>query len=117
MTYSIYRLKDTEENAIPLFMCSSLLKKRNLWPPKPEAYEKIWEEDLPGQDSVNLEAVYTKFNLHHPEGFHHHSMSVGDIVVTDGKNPGAYFCDDVGFKPLPEFYATVTATTFEEESA
>ena len=111
MTYSIYRLKRTEEGIRALFMCSSTLKKFNLWPPKPETYEKIWEEELPGQDSVNLEAVYTKFNLHKPEGFRHHSMSVGDIVVTDGKNPGAYFCDDYGFKPLPDFHAAVTATT------
>ena len=44
MTYSIYRLKNTEENAIISFMCSSLLKKYKHWPPKPESYEKIWEE-------------------------------------------------------------------------
>lgn len=111
MTYSIYRLKDTEENVTPRFMCSELLKKYNFYPPKPESYEKIWEEELPGQDSVNLEAVYTKFNLHHPEGFNHYSLSVGDIVVRDGSNPGAYLCDSYGWTELPDFYEAVTATT------
>lgn len=110
MTYSIYRLKDTEENAIISFMCSSLLEKYKHWPPNPESYENIWEEDLPDQDSVDLEAVYTKFNIHKPEGFRHHSMSVGDIVVMTGKNPGAYFCDDYGFKSLPDFYTEVSQT-------
>ena len=108
MTYRIYRLTETAENAIISFMCSSSLQKRNHWPPKPKDYECIWVEDLPGRDVVDLEAIYAKFNNHKPVDFRHHSMSVGDIVEMTGKNPGAYFCDDIGFKSLPDFYTEVS---------
>lgn len=111
MTYTIYRLKDTDENAIISFMGSDLLRQYKHWPPKPEDYEPIWTEDLPDKDSIRLDFIYARFNITPPADFHHYSMSVGDIVVMDGKNPGAYFCDSIGWKELPDFYAAVTATT------
>lgn len=111
MTFTIYRLKDTDENARISFMGSDQLRKYQHWPPKPEDYEPIWTEDHPDKDDIDQEVIFAKFNVAHPADFHHHSMSVGDIVVKDGKHPGAYFCDSIGWTKLSDFYAAVTATT------
>lgn len=108
MKYRIYRLKDTEENVYKRFSGSEYLQRREQWPPKPEDYEMIWEDtylDHPAERV--LEAVYSKFNLAHPAGFNHHSMSVGDIVVLIGEQDVAYFCDSVGWAELPDFFESV----------
>ena len=109
MKYAFYRLKDTEENARRLFMTSSYLQMTGSWPPKPAAYEKIYEGTVSEDRTiVVLEDLYTMFNQHHPKDFRHHSMSVGDIIVlTDTKEPGAHFCDPIGFTEVPEFYAAL----------
>ena len=53
-----------------------------------------------------LEMLYTKFNIEKPIDYHHHSMSVGDIVVLHdhvSKNNYTYMVDSFGFKELPNF--------------
>lgn len=112
MNYAIYRLKDTEENVLHRFMSSAYLQMANSWPPKPDAYEKIYEGTLTlrriyTSDDI-LDALHSKFNLYKPEDFHHYSMSVGDIVIlTETEKPGAHFCDPIGFTEVPEFYAAI----------
>lgn len=111
MNYAIYRLKDTEGNERRFFMASAYLQMTGSWPPKPDDYEKIYEGNLPDlHPSANvLEWLYAKFNVGRPADFHHYSMSVGDIVILTGtKNPGAHFCDSIGFTAVPEFYAALT---------
>ena len=110
MKYDIYRLKETEDNAPHRFMSSAYLQLTNSWPPKPDAYEKIYEGTVSASSTMEaLEWVYIKFNLCHPEDFHRHSMSVGDIVIlTDTEKPGAHFCEPIGFTEVPEFYAALT---------
>lgn len=115
MNYSLYRLKDTEGNERRRFMASAYLQITGSWPPKPDDYEKIYEGTLTLRRIYNsgdiLDTLYTKFNLYQPEDFHHYSMSVGDIVIlTDTENPGAHFCDPIGFTEVLEFYAALTAT-------
>jgi len=44
-----------------------------------------------------LDSIYEIFNIHKPNNFRGHSLSVGDIVVLNGK---AYYCDDIGWKEL-----------------
>jgi len=64
-------------------------------------YDKIYEGTV---DCQNLEQVFEMFNLNHPAEFHAHSLSVSDIVeVVEGGNekPGFYFCDSIGFEPVP----------------
>ena len=111
MKYAIYRLKETEGNERRLFMSSSYLQTTGSWPLKLEDYEKIYEGTVSASSTMEaLEWVYIKFNLCHPEDFHRHSMSVGDIVIlTDTEKPGAHFCEPIGFTEVPEFYAALTA--------
>lgn len=61
--------------------------------------------DLGHEDSVMdlLEKVYTRFNVRHPEDFTGHSLSTSDVVIlANGKESKAYYCDWIGFKALPE---------------
>ena len=64
-------------------------------------YEKVYSGEL---NDMNLEDIYTKFNINHPEDYKNRSLSVGDVVVVakDGKET-AYMVDSVGFKKVEEF--------------
>ena len=114
MTYRIYRLKETDDNVIHRFMGSKSLTQHDFWPPKPEAYEEIWQGTIHGAEHTRvLDQIYTKFNVDKPMLFRtrYHSMSVGDIVMlTDNDKTIAYFCDNFGWTELPEFYAAVADT-------
>lgn len=59
-------------------------------------YDKVWEGEV---DCGDLEGVFRKFNLEHPEGYKGRSLSVSDIVeVKDDRSFN--FCDSVGFKKV-----------------
>lgn len=105
MTYRIYRLKDTEKNEVLRFMSTDHLKKHDAWPPRPAAYEPIWEGSHHGPDATRiLEWVYVRFNVAKPMLFHHYSLSVGDIVVLiDNDKPRAFFCDCFVWTEIPAF--------------
>lgn len=57
-----------------------------------EMYEKTYE-----MDADNMEQVFEKLNIDHPEDFRSYSLSVGDVLVGDD---GAYIVDQFGFKPV-----------------
>lgn len=62
-------------------------------------YDCVFDGDV---ECESLEDIFAMFNLDHPDGFKGRSMSVSDVVVCalDGKEPAAYFCDTIGFKPV-----------------
>lgn len=116
--YGIYQLKKTPELDGLRFEGTESLKrmgitKYNFDAIKPENYEFVYTGELKefeGQTSgETLEAIYTKFNIDHPEDFRRHemplhSLSVSDVVVLhqDGDNT-ANFVDSFGFTELPDF--------------
>lgn len=57
-------------------------------------YDEVFSGDV---DCDNLEDVYRQFNTDGHPLHRGHSLSVSDIVVTDG---GAYYCDTVGFQKV-----------------
>ena len=81
------------------FCCYDYLVKKGE-PLKP-MYEKVYSGQL---EDMNLEDIYAKFNINHPEDYKNRSISVGDVVVTtkDGKET-AYMIDSFGFRKLEEF--------------
>ena len=61
-------------------------------------YDKLFSGEV---DCNNLEDVYRMFNTDRPKGYTGRSLSVSDVVeITDGKNKGFYFCDNVGFEKI-----------------
>lgn len=57
-------------------------------------YDEVFSADV---DCRDLEDVYRKFNTEGHPLHRGHSLSVSDIVVTDG---GAYYCDSFGFQKV-----------------
>ena len=111
--YGIYQLKDNPELNTFRFQGTESLKrlgiiKDNFDAVTPENYKLVYMGELgelQGQtQSETLEAIYTKFNIDHPEDYKAHSLSVSDIVVLheDGEN-SAHFVDSFGFTELPKF--------------
>lgn len=65
---------------------------------KASNYKEVYTGEIEGDDVyVVLEALFTKFNIHRPEDFHGHSMSVSDIVKINGKY---YYCDSIGWEEV-----------------
>jgi len=63
-------------------------------------YTKTYEGvlQIPTKDKYQvLDRLFEKFNINHPEDFHGHSLSVGDIVEIDGVK---FYCDSLGWKQL-----------------
>ena len=55
-------------------------------------------------DVSDIEDIYRIFNVEMPEGYEGRSLSVSDvveIVKSDSIKPGFYYCDSIGFKPVP----------------
>lgn len=88
-TFTIYQLKSGEELHYHRFEPLERLERCGLFV-DPDNYEKVYTGALPenGSTMMKLEGIYETFNLHRPENFKGHSLSVSDIVVLheDGKD-------------------------------
>ena len=103
--YTLYQLKNTEENHYIRFMglSSTISSQINL-----NNYDKVYD----GEYSINepfdankiCETLFEKFNIDLPEDFRGHSLSVSDVIVLEnnGENK-AYYCDSIGFKEIENF--------------
>lgn len=67
----------------------------------PALYDKVFDGAV---DVSDIEDIYRIFNVEMPEGYEGRSLSVSDvveIVKSDSIKPGFYYCDSIGFKPVP----------------
>lgn len=62
-------------------------------------YDRVFEGEV---DCKDIEDVYRKFNLEHPEGYKGRSLSVSDVVeiVDENGDSAFHFCDSIGFKQI-----------------
>ena len=60
-------------------------------------YDMIYEFDMYSSEDIKLDEIYDIFNLHKPDDFPGHSMSVSDVVENDGN---FWYCDSIGWKKL-----------------
>lgn len=99
--YAIYQLKDDEDLREYHFSDSEYLKNHGMYVDR-ENYNRVYRGRL--KENETLEDIYERFNENHPQDFHGHSLSVGDIVAVkqDGKIT-ANFVDTVGFTEIPDF--------------
>lgn len=51
------------------------------------------------RSDYKLDDVFYEFNIHHPDDFRGHSLSVSDIVEMDGIK---WYCDDIGWSRILE---------------
>lgn len=101
--YEIWQLKDIPENEMLHFTPYEYASKFRLTESR---YEKVYEATATKEED-SLDKIYHKFNLEKPEGYKGHSLSMSDVVVlnVDGVRK-AWYCDDIGFKEMPEFCVT-----------
>ena len=109
VSYEIYQLKDGDINRDRRFVSIDSLMEQGM-KPEFDRYDLVYKGDFAefeqqgGTIGKQLEAVYRKFNLEHPEDFKGHSLSVSDVVVAKGK---PYYVDTFGFKELKAFSPAV----------
>ena len=105
-TFTIYQLKSGEELHYHRFEPLERLERFGLFV-DPDNYEKVYTADVPEDGSImmKLENIYKTFNLHRPEDFKGHSLSVSDVVVLhqEGKDT-AFYVDSIGFEEVPAFF-------------
>ena len=66
--------------------------------PDPDNYRVVYDGQL---DTNDLEEIYTKFNIDHPQGFEGHSLSMSDVIeLYDGSGSEFYYVDRFGFKEI-----------------
>jgi len=99
--YDIYQLKDTPDRRDYAFEPLDRLHEQGRKVDM-QNYDKVYSGAM--FPSENLESIYTRFNMDHPEDFTGHSLSVSDVVVIhqNGQDT-AHYCDRFGFVEVPEF--------------
>ena len=103
--FQIYQLPSGDEYQGVRFESMDRLKADGVQLNKDD-YALVYEGEVGEfRGNATLEALYTQFNIDHPEDFRGHSLSVSDVIVisVDGKDT-AYFCDSFGFTEMPEFF-------------
>lgn len=103
--YAVLQLKRIDETDDMRFMRYDYLKKKDI-EPTIDHYEVVYHGpiEITVGTAEQLETLYTKFNIDHPEDFRGHSMSVSDIVALKvASEVSFYYVDSFGFKELPDF--------------
>lgn len=100
-TFTIYQLKREDATRDYRFEPYDRLQAAGL-AVDPAHYEPVYSGPMtPG---MTLDAIYTRFNLDHPQDFRGHSLSVSDVVVVQqGGQSTAHYVDSFGYKQVPEF--------------
>ncbi|WP_409968353.1 YodL domain-containing protein [Bengtsoniella intestinalis] len=72
--------------------------QRHFGPPDPQNYHTVYD----GAMGINdLEDIYTLCNIHHPQGYTGHSLSMGDVVeLYDDTGSQFFYCNRMGFDAI-----------------
>lgn len=99
--FSIYQCKEQGEAAAVRFLPYDYLCKIGV-PIREVNYNRVYTAPL--ESGLDLEGVFTRFNCEIPPDFRGHSLSVSDVVVLQqGENKRAFYCDSIGFQEVTGF--------------
>ncbi|HBG0815478.1 YodL domain-containing protein [Clostridioides difficile] len=100
-TFTIYQLKGGDQTRDFRFEPYDRLQAAGLAVDKGN-YQFVYTAPL--TPDMNLEGIFEKFNIDHPEDFKGHSLSVSDVVVLhqNGQDT-AHYVDSIGYRQVPEF--------------
>lgn len=104
-SYAILQLKHIDETDEFRFMPYWHIQKLENQPTI-DHYEVVYNGPIEQSAGAaeQLEALYTRFNIDHPEDFRGHSMSVSDIVALKVVGEVSFhYVDSVGFQKLENF--------------
>ena len=104
-SYAVLQLKRIDETEQFRFMPYWHIQKLEEQPTI-DHYEVVYNGPIEQSAGAaeQLEGLYTKFNIDHPEDFRGHSMSVSDIVALKVVGEVSFhYVDSVGFQKLENF--------------
>ena len=104
-SYAVLQLKRIDETEQFRFMPYWHIQKLEEQPTI-DRYEVVYNGPIEQSACAaeQLEGLYTKFNIDHPEDFRGHSMSVSDIVALKvAGEVSCYYVDAFGFVELQDF--------------
>lgn len=104
-SYAVLQLKHIDETDEFRFMPYWHIQKLENQPTI-DHYEVVYNGPIEQSAGAaeQLEALYTRFNIDHPEDFRGHSMSVSDIVaIKQNDMVSCHYVDSIGFTELPGF--------------
>lgn len=89
-SYAILQLREDVDDNIPLMFANySYLQKKEM-EPEIDRYEVVYHGSISMSEDVNrqLEDLYVKFNIDHPDDFRGHSMVCQSVQIPEGRwNP------------------------------
>ena len=110
----IYQIDlDRDESGVAFESYGSLSRRQGSPDIDASLYDKVFAGEVEAGD---IEDIYRIFNTEKPEDYKGRSLSVSDvveIVKSDDIKPGFYYCDSIGFKPVP-FEAELTQELRED---
>lgn len=102
----IYQLRDSENLRDYYFSSFNELEQHHLTVDR-QHYEPIYAMTIPGTEDKNenmLDDAFYHFNIHRPDDFRGHSVSVSDIIaVKVNGEVSCHYVDAFGFKKLDGF--------------
>lgn len=102
VTYEILQIKDGSDGEQYRFWGMNYVQETGLQINVSDYESKYQGELKPGE---TLDTLYERFNLHRPEDFTGHSLSVSDVIVLEsGGDKKAFYVDSFGFQKLENFF-------------
>ncbi|MBP3760305.1 MAG: hypothetical protein J6I55_02330, partial [Ruminococcus sp.] len=104
-TFQIYQLPDGEKYHGIRFEGLEQLSKDGVQL-NHEDYQLVYEGEISDfKGNETLENLFRQFNTSRPDDFTGRSLSVSDVIVVDnGSEKSAYYCDRMGFTEIPQFF-------------
>ena len=102
-TYEILQIKDGSDGEQYRFWGMNYVQETGLQVNVSDYESKYQGELKPGE---TLDTLYERFNIHRPEDFTGHSLSVSDVIVLEsGGDKKAFYVDSFGFCEVEDFFA------------
>lgn len=103
VTYEILQIKDGSDGEQYRFWGMNYVQETGLQVNVSDYESKYQGKLKPGE---TLDTLYERFNIHRPEDFTGHSLSVSDVIVLEsGGDKRAFYVDSFGFCEVEDFFA------------
>ena len=103
VTYEILQIKEGSNGEAYRFLKMSHVQASGMQVNADDYESKYKEAWKPGE---TLETIYERFNIHRPEDFTGHSLSVSDVIVLESVgDKKAFYVDSFGFCEVEDFFA------------
>lgn len=102
VTYEILQIQDGSDGEQYCFWGMNYVQDTGLQVNVSDYESKYQGKLKPGE---TLDTLYERFNIHRPEDFTGHSLSVSDVIVLEsGGDKKAFYVDYVGFSEQKDFF-------------